>query len=218
MELGKVKNNYIHPTAIVEKSVVLGVGNYIGPYCYITGKTIIGDNNRFEAYCSIGTPPEHTGYFEKTDCETVIGNNNIFREFTTVHSGSTRATTIGDRVKVLRGTYIGHDCIIHDDVNFTANVLIAGYVIVMSGVNFGLGSMCHQYSVVGAYSMIGMGTVITKTSVISPGGVYIGSPARRLKKNDIGLDKYKITNNLLSELNKKFEELKIENKLHSKYN
>lgn len=218
MELGKVNNNFIHPTAVVDTDVVLGSNNYIGPFCYITGKTTIGDNNRFEAHCSIGTPPEHIGYFDKKDCETRIGNNNIFREFTTVHSGATRCTEIGNDNRLLRGSHVGHDSIVHSNVNLACNVLIGGYSIVMSGVNFGLGSICHQYSVIGSYSMIGMGSVITKKTEIKPGGVYIGSPVRYFKSNEIGLQKSQITKTELDSLNKKYLELYNENKLHSKYN
>ena len=96
--------------------------------------------------------------------------------------------------------------------------MIAGYSILMSNVHFGMGSMCHQFSVIGSYSMIGMGTVITKKNEIKPGGVYFGSPARYIKLNEIALQKNKITSNQLDSLNKKYLELYNENKLYSKYN
>lgn len=218
MELGKINTNFIHPTAVVDTDVVLGSNNYIGPFCYITGKTTIGDNNRFEAYCSIGTPPEHIGHFDKTDGRVSIGNDNIFREQTKIQSGATRCTHIGNYIKMLCGVYIAHDSIIGDNTLLSANVIIAGYSILMPGVHFGIGSMCHQFSVVGAYSMIGMGSVITKKTEIKPGGVYIGSPARYFKSNEIGLQKSKIDIRELDTFNKQYLELCNENKLHSKYN
>lgn len=218
MELGKINTNFIHPTAVVDTDVVLGSNNYIGPFCYITGKTTIGDNNRFEAYCSIGTPPEHIGHFDKSDGRVSIGNNNIFREQTKIQSGATRCTHIGNYIKMLSGVYIAHDSIVNDYSILSANVMIAGYSILMSNVHFGMGSMCHQFSVIGSHSMIGMGTVITKKTEIKPGGVYIGSPARYFKLNEIGLNKAKITIIELDYFNKKYRELCDENKLHSKYN
>ena len=205
MGLEKVNpSNFIHPTSIVEDSVSIGSGNYIGPFCYITGNTTIGNNNRFEAHCSIGTPPEHTNTFFKTDGRVVIGDDNIFREFITVHSGATRITSIGNKNKLLRGSYVGHDSILEDFITLSSNVLIGGYCYVMSGVNFGLGSMCHQCSKIGGYSMIGMGTVITKQSKIIPGGVYIGSPAKFLKHNSFGLEKHSISQTQLEELIHKY--------------
>lgn len=218
MELGKVNNNFIHPTAVVDTNVILGSNNYIGPFCYITGKTSIGDNNRFEAYCSIGTPPEHIGYFDKTDGRVSMGNNNIFREQTKIQSGATRCTHIGNYIKMLSGVYIAHDSIINDNVVLSANVMIAGYSILMSNVHFGMGSMCHQFSVIGSYSMIGMGAIITKKTEVKPGGVYFGSPARYIKSNDIALNQNKVSDETLDNLHKKFNENKNENKLYSKYN
>jgi len=197
-------DNFIHPTSIVEDSVSIGFGNYIGPFCYITGNTVIGNNNRFEAYCSIGTSPEHTNTFFKTDGRVMIGDDNIFREFITVHSGATITTLIGNKNKLLRGSHVGHDSILEDNITLSCNVLIGGYSYVMQGVNFGLGSMCHQFSKVGAYSMIGMGSVITKQSKILPGGVYVGSPVRLLKHNDYGLKKHSISETELEELTHKY--------------
>lgn len=217
MELGKINTNFIHPTAVVDTDVVLGSNNYIGPFCYITGKTTIGDNNRFEAYCCIGTPPEHIGYFNKTDGKVLIGNNNIFREQTKIQSGSTRFTHIGNYIKMLSGVYIAHDSIVNDYSILSANVMLAGYSVLMENSHLGIGSMCHQYSVIGSYCMIGMGSVITKRSEIKPGGVYFGSPARYIKLNGIALRKNKITSNKLDSLNKKYLELYNENKLYSKY-
>lgn len=199
--------NIIHPTAIIDVNVKLGKNNHIGPFCYITGNTVIGDNNRFDGYCSIGANPEHRDYFT-TSGQTSIGDNNIFREFVTIHSGTTRITTIGNHVVLLRNSYIAHDCIVEDKVNLSANALVGGYGYLMEGCNFGLGAVCHQFSVIGAYAMIGMGTVITKKSQILPGNTYIGNPAKLLKRNEIGLQKNQIDEHKLLELITRYHTLK----------
>ena len=185
--------NVIHSTATIGSNVVLGNNNYIGPYCYITSNTIIGDNNRFEAYCSVGTPPENKGYFDSFEGKTIIGNNNIIREYTSINAGSNKITVIGNNNLLLRNVYIAHDSILEDNITLSGNVLIGGYTYIMEGVNMGLGSICHQLIKIGAYSMIGMGAVITKTTPIIPGGVYVGVPARYLKPNYFGIKKYKLT-------------------------
>lgn len=207
MELDQV--NYIHPTSIISPSVKLGRNNYIGPFCHITGNTVVGDNNRFESHCSIGTPPEHTDMFTYTEGKTVIGNNNIIREFVTIHAGATRTTTIGNNNKILRGAYIGHDTIIEDFVNIAANVLLGGYCYIMEGAKLGLSAVCHQRSKIGAYVMVGMSSVITKTSSILPGNVYIGSPARILEPNDFGLKKSGITKERLNELMVRYKDIEM---------
>lgn len=195
-----MKENIIHSTAIVDKDVELGEGNYIGPYCYITGKAKIGNNNRFEAYCSIGTPPEHRDHFTESPFKVIIGNNCIIREYVTINSGTIRNTVLGNNVTMLRGSHIGHDAIIEDKANLSCNVLIGGHSHLMEGVNMGLASVCHQFSVLGAYSMIGMGGVITKTSEIHPGEIYVGNPVKFLKENKIGLSRNNIDSNKLSQI------------------
>lgn len=196
-------SNIIHPTSIVDKKVVLGSNNYIGPFCYITGNTVIGDNNHFEAYCSIGTPAEHRDYFKNNNGETIIGNGNIFREFTTVNSGIEK-THIYDNVTMLRNSHVGHDSIIENFVNLSCNVLVGGHSHLMKGCNFGLGSICHQFSVIGAFSMIGMGGIVTKNSSVLPGNVYVGSPVKFLKINNLGLERNGIEGIELEKLTKEY--------------
>jgi len=202
-----MKANYIHPTALVESTVELGEGNYIGPFCYITGDTKIGNNNRFEAYCSIGTPAEHRDYFLSEVGKTVIQNNNTFREFVTVNAGTEHTTVLGSDITMLRASHVGHDSVVEDRVTLSCNVLIGGHSYIMKGVNFGLGSICHQFSKIGAYSMVGMGSVVTKTSNIEPGGVYVGSPAKYLKQNAVGLSRNGIDDTILETLLDKYRTL-----------
>lgn len=200
--------NHIHETAILGPNVKLGSNNYIGPYCYIIGNTIIGDNNRFEAYCSIGTAAEHRDFFTFEYGKTIIGDNNVFREFTTVNAGSISSTILKNNITMLRNSHVGHDCFLDNKVTLSCNVLLGGHSHIMEGSNFGLGSICHQYSIIGAYTMIGMGCVITKSSDIVPGNVFIGSPAKMLRQNTIGLQRNNIDDNKLSELLELFNTLK----------
>lgn len=207
--MGLEKVNNIHPTAIIGPNVTLGNNNYIGPYCCIVGNTIIGDNNRFEAYCSVGTPAECVGHFDSFEGEIIIGNNNIFREFITINGGTTKKTILGNNIIMLKSSYVGHDVVIEDKVTLSCGSTIGGYSHVMEGTNFGLGAICHQLLKIGAYSMIGMGAVITKTTEIKPGGVYMGVPARYIKRNDFGFAKNNVSEEKLQSLIKKYNDLKI---------
>ena len=207
MEKNGIGLNNIHPTSIIGPNVVLGNNNYIGPFCYIVGDTIIGDNNRFEAYCSVGTPAEHKGYFKSLTGKTVIGNNNIFREYTSIHQGTEKTTILGDNITMQRNSHLGHDSIVENLTSLSCNVIIGGFSYVMEGVNFGLGSICHQRSIIGAYTMLGMGCIITKTSKIKPGKVYVGAPAVYLKDNTFGLEKHNVSNDYFESLIEKYNNL-----------
>jgi UDP-N-acetylglucosamine acyltransferase len=199
-----MKKNFIHPTSLVDPDVELGEGNYIGPFCYITGKTKIGNNNRFEGYCSIGAPPEHRDHWTESPFPVIIGDDCIIREHTTINSGTVRSTVLGNNVVMLRGSHVGHDSTVSDKVNLSCNVLLGGHSYLMEGVNMGLASVCHQFSVLGAYSMIGMGGVVTKASEIIPGEIYVGNPVRFLKENKIGLSRNGIHSFKLAEIMTKY--------------
>jgi len=177
-------SNIIHPTATVDDEVKMGNNNYIGPYCYLTGYLSVGDNNRFEGHCSVGTRPEHKDFWHE-DGPTVIGDNNVFREHITIHSGSnTDLTYIGNNVIMLRGSHVAHDCVIEDDVTLSCVAHALGHVYVMEGSNLGSGCHVHQHQVIGSWSMIGMGAIVTKKARVVPGRVWVGNPAKDIKSND----------------------------------
>ena len=174
--------NFIHPTAYVDVMVKLGDNNYIGPFCHLTGELTVGDNNRFEGHCSVGTRPEHMEYWHKNGAAT-IGNDNVFREFITIHSGTNEITEIHNNIIMLRGAHVAHDCIIEDGVTLSVNSVMLGHVHVMKESNCGTGCLIHQHQVIGAWSMIGMGAVVPKKIKVEPGKVWVGNPAKILRDN-----------------------------------
>jgi len=203
--------NYIHPTSTITSEVILGDNNYIGPYCYITGNTIIGDNNRFEGFCSVGTPAQHVDYFTSIKGKVIIGNNNIIREYVSVHAGTKSTTTLCNDIVILNHSHIAHDVYVENKVIISANVTLAGHCHIMEGANIALSSTIHQFQIIGAYSMIGMGGIVTKTSDVIPGNIYVGSPVKYLKLNKIGLERNNITKEKLEILIEKYNKLKNAN-------
>lgn len=191
--------NMIDQTAVIYKGAQLGRGNKIGPFCVVYGNAIIGNNNTFQSHVSIGSPAEKSGYFSPPPGSpgTVIGDDNIIREFVTINRGSRRPTKMGDGCLMLRGSHLSHDTILEDNVIVSCACLIGGESHIMTGANLALGSLLHQFSVVGSYAMVGMGAICTKTSVISPGKIYVGGPAKFLKENTVGLERNGITPELL---------------------
>ena len=181
--------NYIHETAVVHPDAKLGDDNYIGPFCTVHPGVVIGNDNRFESHCSVGSPAEKHGFFQPGGKGVVIGDRNMIREFATINEGTRRPTVMGNDCVMLRGSHLSHDSILEDKVTVSCSVLIGGESYVMTGANLGLGSICHQYSVIGSYAMVGMGTVITKRTEIHPCKTYAGNPARFLKMNSIGLQR-----------------------------
>jgi UDP-N-acetylglucosamine acyltransferase len=184
-------SNIIHSTAIISKSVKLGKNNFIGAYCIIEGNVQIGDNNRFESHVCIGLEPQYRNL--KLNSKGVkIGSNNIFREFSTVHSGSEIVTIIKDNCYLMNYVHIGHDCIIGNSVTISNAAQFGGHCIVQDYCNIGLNATIHQFSFLGTGCMIGMATVIPKNKKIIPYKTYIGNPCVELKENDYLIKKNNI--------------------------
>jgi len=184
-------NNFIHDTAFVGDEVTMGHDNFVGPFCYLTGRLDIGSNNRFEAYCSVGTRAEHKMYWDK-DGPTEIVDDNMFREHITINAGTEGLTSIASNVIMLRGSHVAHDCVIEEGVTLSCDAIMLGHVRVMKHSNCGSGCQVHQYQVVGSYSMLGMGCIVTKKTNVKPGQVWVGNPAKRVKTNMLALDKHDI--------------------------
>lgn len=199
-------NNFIHHTAFVGDEVTMGHDNYIGPFCYLTGRLDVGDNNRFEAHCSVGTRAEHKTYWDE-DGPTEIVNDNMFREYITINAGTEGLTSIGSNVIMLRGSHVAHDCVIEDGVTLSCDAIMLGHVRVMKHSNCGSGCQVHQHQVIGSYSMIGMGCIVTKKTNVEPGQVWVGNPAKRIKTNMLALDKHDVDEFDLVEETARYSEL-----------
>ena len=146
----------IEPYAIIGNKVEIGEGSWVGSHAIIEGQTKIGKNNKIFQFASIGAIPQDKKYQgEETFLE--IGDNNVFREFCTVHLGTTQGggvTKIGNNNLVMNYVHIAHDCIIGNEVVFSNNASLAGHVIVGDYVIFGGFAKVAQFTRLGAYSFL----------------------------------------------------------------
>ena len=163
-ENAKIGNNcYIDYGAIIKEDVIIGNNCEIGPYVVIYPGTRIGDNCKIYQGASIGNDPQDLKYKgEKT--YTYIGNNNIIREYVTIHRGTnySNCTRIGNNVLLMAYSHVAHDCVIDDYVILANSVQIAGHVHVYDHVVMGGLSAVLQYGAIGSYAMICGGTAISK--------------------------------------------------------
>ena len=164
----------IHPTAIVdpcakiEASVEIGPFSVIGPQVTIGEKTVvqshvviegeveIGSGNFIGHGAVIGAPPQDVSFSPERKTKVEIGNNNIIREYCTIHRGTAKgsATKIGDKNFLMAGAHIGHNCEIGNNVIIANNCLLAGYVLVDNGAFLGGGSTFHQFMHIGRLVMV----------------------------------------------------------------
>lgn len=180
----------IGPYTIIEEGVELGDGCKVGPFSRLTGLTRIGPGNVFESHCSVGAPPQDLKYGGEPT-RLVIGSNNVFREFVTLHRGTPGGggiTSIGDDGLFMAYVHIAHDCRIGDSTIFANGATLAGHVEVGDRTTIGAFSAVHQFCRVGDYAFLGGFTVATKDCL--PFMKTVGSrPARCFGPNTIGLER-----------------------------
>jgi len=152
----------IGPHAVIGQNVKIGKGTKIGASAVIDGWTTIGENNRISQLASVGAPPQDIKYKgEPTTLE--IGNNNVIREFVTMHLGSPSGsgkTQVGSNNMFMSYSHIAHDCIVGNNVIMANSATLAGHVTVENNVIFGGLCAVHQFTRIGEFAMIGGGTMI----------------------------------------------------------
>ena len=87
--------------------------------------------------------------------------------------------TIGRHAHINLNTTIGHDCIIGDFLTTTPNVNISGNCIIGNKVNHGTNSSVRDKIHICDDVTVGLNSGIVKN--ITEGGVYIGTPAKKIK-------------------------------------
>jgi UDP-N-acetylglucosamine acyltransferase len=164
----------IHPTAIVDPRARIGAGVEIGPFSIvgshttisektiiqshviIEGEAVIGSGNVIGHGTIIGTPPQDVSFSAERKTRVEIGNDNIIREYCTIHRGTAEgsATKIGDKNFLMAAAHVGHNCVIGNNVIIANNCLLGGYVRVDDGAFLGGGSTFHQFMHIGRLAMI----------------------------------------------------------------
>jgi UDP-N-acetylglucosamine acyltransferase len=195
--MGKFSNNQVSKNAFLVGDISMGIGNFVADGAQLIGPLQIGDNNFFGSYSIIGAPAqdnqisihEHiarqSGHFSKTQ-STIIGSNNVFREFVTVHSGLSGQTEILDSNYLMAYAHVAHDAFLGGNVKLANAVQLGGYSQILKGAYLGLSASTHQFSVIGGYCMIGMNSAINKS--IPPGLTAAGIPAKVISANLKGLE------------------------------
>jgi UDP-N-acetylglucosamine acyltransferase len=205
----------VGPFAVVGPHVRIGSHCRIGASAVIDGHTTVGDDNDIFPYASIGMAPQDLKYKgEPTRME--IGSGNIFREFVTIHRGTTGGggvTTIGDRNLFMNYVHVAHDCHVGNQTIFGPHATLGGHVSIADFVNVSAGSAVHQFCRVGAYAFIGGYSVITKDAL--PYGRTVGArPARVFGLNLIGLKRRGFSDDTLKKLRQAYRYL-MQSKLNT---
>jgi UDP-N-acetylglucosamine acyltransferase len=195
----------VHPAAAVDPGAELGEDVEIGPFCVVgprvrlgagcrldshvvlQGRTEVGESCRFYPFASIGQVPQDLK-FRGEDTALLIGSNNTFREFVTVHVGTAGGggvTRIGDHNYFMAYAHIAHDCQVGSHTLFANAATLAGHVAVEDHATVGAFSGVHQFCRVGRHAFIGGYSVVTQDAL--PFVLTVGNRAVTHGVNVIGL-------------------------------
>ncbi|WP_127523528.1 acyl-ACP--UDP-N-acetylglucosamine O-acyltransferase [Mesorhizobium sp. Z1-4] len=215
----------VHDLAVVEPGAQLAAGVRIGPFCHvgadvklgegvelashvsIAGATTIGAGTRISPHAVLGGAPQdlrHKG--GRTTLE--IGRNCVIREFATAHAGSTSglgATKIGDECFLMAYSHVGHDCTVGDKVILTNCATLGGHCEVGEGAILSGHTAVHQFVRIGHHAFIAGNTAVGGDVI--PFGFALGTPAKLVGLNIIGLRRAGVEHSSVRELRRAYKAL-----------
>jgi len=145
---------YVHPTAVVDKTAVIGDGTKVWHFVHVRENAEIGRN------CVLG----HSVYVDK---EVKIGNGVKLENRANVYCG----------VKIEDKVFVGPHVTFTNDPyprSFSTDWRIVP-TLVREGASIGAGTVVMCGVTIGEYAMIGAGSVVTKD--IPPHALAFGNPA-----------------------------------------
>jgi UDP-N-acetylglucosamine acyltransferase len=196
-----------HPTAVIHPGAQLAEGVRVGPYSIIgehvtlgqdtiveassvvDGFTTIGKRNRIFPFASIGMEPQDKK-FQGEESILEIGDDNIFREFVTIHRGTSLGggkTVVGNDNLFMAYVHIAHDCIVGHDNIFANAATLGGHIEVSNYVGVSAHCGIHQFCRIGDYAYLGGYTVVTQD--VLPFSLTVGNRARLYGINTVGLER-----------------------------
>ena len=176
----------IHPTAIIEDNVEIGPDCEIAAYAVIKRYTKLGARNRIFEHAVVGGEPQDVK-FSGEQSYLEIGDDNLIREFCTLHraSGDGETTRIGSRNFFMVGCHVAHNCVIGNDNIFANEVALAGHIVVEDQVFISNNVGAHQFVRFGRHAMVGGKSKIVQD--VLPFFTTDGNPPRLRGLNSVGL-------------------------------
>ncbi|MFL6276329.1 MAG: acyl-ACP--UDP-N-acetylglucosamine O-acyltransferase [Blastocatellia bacterium] len=201
-EIGKDVS--VGPYSIIGDGVILHDGVRVGSHCVIEGPSEFGSGTHFFPFVSAGQAP-HDLKYKGEPSRLVVGERNVFREFTTIHRGTEgggNLTTIGSDNLFMAQAHVAHDCHIGDHVIFSNSAALAGHVVVEDHATLGAFSGVHQFCRVGKHAFIGASAVVVKDAL--PFARSAGNHARCYGPNTIGLKRQGFSSEVIRRIDHAF--------------
>jgi UDP-N-acetylglucosamine acyltransferase len=180
----------VGPYAVIGPNVELGAGTTVGPHSVIEGRTRIGERNRVFQFASVGAQPQDLKYAGE-DSELHIGDENLIREFTTLHKGTAGGggvTRIGNGNLFMAYSHVAHDCQVGNDCVFANSATLGGHVEIGDHVILGGLAAVHQFTRIGRHAFVAGGSMVVMD--VPPYCTAQGDRAELVGINSVGLARH----------------------------
>lgn len=146
----------VGPQAVIEAAVRVGPGCVIRARAMLCGPLTLGSANDIGVGVVLGERAQHLGYINDETGRTEIGDNNIFREYVTVHRGTplSGATVIGNNNFLMANAHVGHDCRVGNHVIFANGAMMGGHCEIFDRAFMSGSSGIHQFTRVGRLAFL----------------------------------------------------------------
>ena len=149
-------------------------------------------------FASVGAVPQDLKYAGE-DTQLRIGDDNIIREFATVHIGTAGGggvTRIGNQNLLMAYSHMAHDCVLGSGCILANGAMLAGHVEVGDHVTFGGLSAVHQFTRIGKHAFIAGGAMVVMD--VPPFCTAQGDRAELAGLNTVGLARHGYTEEQLA--------------------
>lgn len=178
------------PYVVIGPKVRIGAGTKVGAHTVIEGDTTIGARNHIYHLASIGADPQDLK-FAGEDTQLVLGDENLVREFTTLHKGTTGGggvTRIGNKNLFMANSHVAHDCVVGSGCVLANSVALAGHVQLGNHVIVGGLSAVHQFTRLGDHAFIAGGAMVVMD--VPPYCTAQGDRAELAGLNTVGMTRH----------------------------
>lgn len=195
------KNTVIEPFCYIAENVEIGDNCHIGPHATIFDYARIGDGCKVFPGAVIGAEPQDLKFNgEVTYVE--IGCNTTIRECATINRGTAASgkfvTKVGSNCLIMSYVHIAHDCSVGNNCIFSSYAAVAGETDVDDWAILGGGALCHQFSRIGAHSMVGGASAVNKD--VPPYVIAARNPFSFEGINIVGLRRRGFSNAAIEEI------------------
>jgi UDP-N-acetylglucosamine acyltransferase len=154
----------VGPYAVIGPAVELSSGCTVGAHAVVEGPSSFGEGNRIFPHAALGFAPQDLKYRDEPT-SLRVGARNTFREFSTVHRGTSGGggiTTIGDENFLMAYIHIAHDCHVGSRTIFANYAALAGHVEIADDAIVGAFCAIQQFSRVGRHAFMGAMTAASQ--------------------------------------------------------